>query len=170
MLLATLMQQHAQPGVVAWIGTRPARREALIERAEVTAIAALGLEGDRYARAERRTPGKRQVSLIQAEHLDAVASIMGRSSVAPAEVRRNIVVRGINLLALKGSRFAIGDAVLEYTGLCAPCSRMEEVLGAGGYSAMRGHGGIVARVLHSGTIRLGDGVVAIANELDVTAR
>jgi MOSC domain-containing protein YiiM len=65
---------------------------------------------------------------------------------APATLRRNLVVSGINLVALKGQRFQIGDAVLEGTSFAHPCSRMEEVLGQGGYNAMRGHGGLCARV------------------------
>ena len=76
-------------------------------------------------------------------------------------MRRNVVVRGINLLALKGRRFRIGPALLEASGECHPCTRMEEILGAGGYNAMRGLGGITARVIEGATIRIGDAVVAL---------
>lgn len=114
-----------------------------------------GLQGDRY---QTSTNGARQVTLIQAEHLSAIASYLGQSELDPSQLRRNIVVVGINLLALKGKRFRIGDAVLEWSGQCHPCSRMEEVLGVGGYNAMRGHGGITARIIGSGIIRIGDGV------------
>ncbi len=66
------------------------------------------------------------------------------------------MVSGLNLLALKGKRFRIGSVVLEYTGLCHPCSKMETSLGPGGYNAMRGHGGITTRVVEAGDIALGD--------------
>ena len=147
------MQHHAQPGRVEWIGLRPGRREPVRVVAETYARPGTGLDGDRY----RGTPdSKRQVTLIQAEHLAAVASFLGKDSVDPALLRRNIVVRGINLQALKGRPFRVGGAVLELTGDCHPCSRMEENLGEGGYNALRGHGGITARVLQEGPIRVGD--------------
>jgi MOSC domain-containing protein YiiM len=152
------MNTLPQVGVVEWIGLRPARREALQVVDEVLADATGGLHGDRYAKAG----GDRQVTLIQAEHLDAVASMLGLDSVDPGSTRRNIVVRGINLLALKDKQFRVGDAVLEYTGLCHPCSHMETALGPGGYNALRGHGGITARVVHDGNIAVGGDVAAVS--------
>jgi len=100
------------------------------------------------------------VTLLQAEHLDVIAALLGRApgTVAPEALRRNLVIRGINLLALRQARFRVGGALLEGTGPCDPCSRMEEVLGGGGFNAMRGHGGITARVLEAGAIALGDDV------------
>jgi MOSC domain-containing protein YiiM len=68
------------------------------------------------------------------------------------------MVSGINLLALKDRRFQIGEVLLEGTGYCHPCSKMERNLGEGGYNAMRGHGGLTAKILRGGTIRLGDTV------------
>ncbi|MGH8476075.1 MAG: MOSC domain-containing protein [Methylococcales bacterium] len=64
---------------------------------------------------------------------------------------RNLVIAGINLLALKNCRFRIGEVVLEATGLCHPCSKIETALGPGGLNAMRGHGGLTARVVERGT-------------------
>ncbi|WP_371731849.1 MOSC domain-containing protein [Ruegeria sp. HKCCA6707] len=77
---------------------------------------------------------------------------------APDVLRRNLVVSGINLSALKGREVQVGQAVLRFTGICAPCSRMEEALGEGGYSTVRGHGGWCAEVLKPGQARLGDPV------------
>jgi len=153
--LATLVAAFPRQGRVEWIGVRPERRAPLLPRERVEAVAGSGLTGDHYA---TKTNGKRQVTLIQAEDLAVIAQLLGISAVAAESVRRNIVVSGINLLALRQRRFLIGSVLLEGSGLCAPCSRMEEVLGPGGYNAMRGHGGIVCRILDSGEIRLGDAV------------
>ena len=113
-----------------------------------------GLAGDHYA----GSSGNRSITLIQAEHIATISSLLHIDSIKPEELRRNIVVSGINLLALKGREFVIGTAVLRMTGLCHPCSRMEENLGEGGYNAVRGHGGIKARVIKTGEIRLWDKV------------
>lgn len=157
--LRALMARFPRAGTVAWIGLRPRRRGALEPVFEAVAEAGRGLAGDHAA---ARSLDKRQVTLIQAEHLAAVASLLGVAAVAPEECRRNVVVSGINLLALRNRRFRVGAVLLEGTGVCAPCSRMEENLGPGGYNAMRGHGGITARVLAGGVIRRGDPVSAAA--------
>jgi MOSC domain-containing protein YiiM len=152
--LATLMARFAQAGRLQWIGVRPQRRAGVVAIEAVKALADRGLEGDHYA----HPGGKRQVTLIQAEHLGVVAKLIGKEAVKPEWLRRNLVVAGINLYALRDRRFRIGAVVLEGTGPCEPCSRMEEALGSGGYNAMRGHGGITARVLEEGTLRVGEAV------------
>ena len=150
------LSQQSPPGEVKWIGLRPARREDLIPVDRVTAVADHGLQGDHYA----GQPGSgRQVTLIQFEHLAAIGGILGRESVNPHLLRRNIAVGGINLLTLRERRFRIGTALLEGSGPCHPCSRMEENLGEGGLNAMRGHGGITARIIETGVIAVGDPVV-----------
>lgn len=147
-----LLATFPRAGKLEWIGCRPQRRAPVIECAE-TALLERGLEGDRTTR-----PGKRSVTLIQAEHLPVIAGLAGVETVHPSVLRRNLVVSGINLLALKNAVFSVGAAVLEGTGICAPCSRMEEALGEGAYNAMRGHGGITACVVQPGRIAVGDAV------------
>lgn len=150
-----LLDTLPQKGTVVWIGVRPKRRASLQKVEQVVAKEGAGLEGDHFA---GKVQSKRQVTLINAEHIEAVASMLQRAEIDPGLLRRNIVAKGINLLALKDKQFQIGEAVLEMSGLCHPCSRMEENLGAGGYNAMRGHGGITARIIEGGVIRVEDGI------------
>lgn len=148
--MAELLDQLPHDGSVEWIGIRSARRQP-VRPVKHALLTCAGVEGD-----HRNRPGKRAVTLIQAEHLAVIATLMRKTSIDPAILRRNIVVSGINLIALKGKRFQIGSAICEATGPCAPCSRMEEVLGPGGYNAMRGHGGITAEVIAEGLVTIGD--------------
>lgn len=147
--LRRMQVTHAQPGRIDWIGLRPVRLGALVP--VTSAILTLsGLKGD-HAR-----KGKRALTLIQGEHLSAIAALAGVGPVAPERLRRNLVVSGINLLALRGERLRLGTALITLTAPCAPCSRMEAELGPGGWNAMRGHGGWCAEVLEEGEIALGD--------------
>ena len=153
--LKSLFAIMPQIGKVEWIGIRPKKRSPLEIVPTVMVSATGGLEGDHYG----GRSGKRQVTLIQAEHIRTVAQILQLEELNPELLRRNIVVSGINLLAFNQQQFQIGSSVvLEMTGHCHPCSRMETNLGAGDYNAMRGHGGITARVLQGGQIQLGDSV------------
>jgi MOSC domain-containing protein YiiM len=156
--LARLFAQFPRVGRVEWIGLRPARAVSMQAVDAAEAVTGKGLVGDRYVGAS----GKRGITLIQAEHLPVVAALAGHGRVAAATLRRNLVVAGIPLIALKERRFRIGDVVLQGTGPCDPCSRMEDALGPGGYNAMRGHGGICARIVEGGVIRPGDRVEALA--------
>ncbi len=155
--LAHLFAQFPRAGRLEWIGVRPARDVLMREVDAVEAIAGAGLLGDRY----KSGSGKRGVTLLQAEHLPVIAALAGKSEIHPMLLRRNLVVSGIPLIALKGRRFMLGDVLLEGTGPCDPCSRMEDTLGQGGYNAMRGMGGLCARILGAGTLRIGQSVVAL---------
>jgi len=156
--LAKLLAAPVRPGRVTWLGLRPARGADMVMVEAADLERGRGLVGDRY----QRLDGARQVTLIGQENLRAIADFLGLDfPVAPALVRRNIVVAGLNLLALKDHRFRLGDAVLETSGECHPCSRMEEALGVGGYNAMRGQGGITARVVEGGRVAVGDRVVRL---------
>lgn len=144
-----MINRFAQPGIVQSIWLRAERLAEPVCVSEAT-LERGGLAGD-HAR-----PGKRALTLVQAEHLSVIGAMLGQGAVDPAVVRRNLVVAGLNLNALKGRRLQIGAAVVEITTICAPCSRMETALGRGGYAAMRGHGGWCARVVSPGVIRVGD--------------
>ena len=141
-----------------WIGLRSRRRGPVmcVETAEL--LQDRGLGGDRSS---TKTGGRRQVTLIQWEHLAVIAGLCGDSFIAPERLRRNLAVSGINISSLRACRFRLGDALLEGTGFCPPCSCMELELGRGGFNAMRGHGGITARVLSGGPVSVGSPQVPV---------
>ena len=72
-------------------------------------------------------------------------------------------------MALKGRQFRIGPTLLEWSGECAPCSRMEINLGPGGYNAVRGHGGFTARVIEGGEVHTGDLIERVARSATALA-
>lgn len=169
--LLALTREFPRPGRLEAIVLRPGRDVPAASVPSARAVAGHGLEGDRRtARAPAPAPdgedgGKRQVTLIQAEHLPLIAAWAGRAAIEPTALRRNLVVGGLNLVAARSPfaqqplRLRIGESVLlELTGPCDPCSKMAAVLGPGGYNAMRGHGGMTARVLQGGLMSCGDPV------------
>jgi len=173
--LRQLTQHFSQHGRLDAIYLRPDRGQPCLLQNQVHATANLGLQGDRASMRQSSAPNgsKRQVTLLQAEHLPVIAAFTGHLKIDPALLRRNLIVSGINLLATKSLfkdqplHLLIGNVVLEITGPCEPCSKMEQVLGTGGYNAMRGHGGITARILRSGLLRIGDAVkVVVGTDTD----
>ncbi|MBG9390264.1 MOSC domain-containing protein [Caenimonas aquaedulcis] len=161
--LRHLVAEFPFSGRIEAIYLRPGRGKPVLARAECRALEQLGLEGDRTAAG--RGSSRRQVTLIQAEHLPVIAALLRRDAIDPGQLRRNLVVSGLNLVAAKALfadqplRLRLGpEVVLEITGPCEPCSKMEAVFGAGAYNALRGHGGVTARVLQGGGLAVGDAV------------
>ena len=165
--LRSLTARFPRAGRLEAIVLRPGRDAPAVTVASAHALPERGLAGDHRGDkpASRPGGGKRQVTLIQAEHLPLIR-LWTERDVDAADLRRNLVVSGINLLA-QHALFAdqplqvrIGpDVLIVVTGPCDPCSKMEALLGPGGYNAMRGHGGTTARVIHGGVIAVGDAVV-----------
>jgi MOSC domain-containing protein YiiM len=165
--LRALTSRFPRAGRLDAVLLRPARRGTIESVDQVEALVARGLAGDRSAAYSPAGPlgSKRQVTLVQAEHLPVIAALAGLAAVDPLALRRNLVISGLNLLATRALfkdqplLLRIGaDVLLEVTGPCEPCSRMEEALGPGAYNAMRGHGGVTARVLAGGLLTVGDAV------------
>ncbi len=145
---------HLGTATIEWIGVRPRRREPLMAVTEAEAVADLGLRGDHRM---TKTPGSgRQVTFISREFVTQIEQHLGKNGLDPAVLRRNIVVSGINLNALRRQQFWFGEALFEATQLCHPCARMEAELGPGGVVAMMGYGGLCAKVLQTGQIAIGD--------------
>ncbi|WP_347331026.1 MOSC domain-containing protein [Marinimicrobium locisalis] len=162
-LLDKLCQDLPQ-GRLEWIGLRSERRGTVLVAETALAVEGQGLEGDHRM---SKTPGSaRQVTLISREFIEAIGRHTGHSSIDPALSRRNLVISGMNMNLLRHQRLRIGDAVLETTALCHPCSRMNEALGPGGAAAMFGYGGLCARIIQGGRLSVGDPVVRLAAASD----
>ena len=147
------------PGRVKWIGLRPAKRQTMLEVDTTLALEGLGLEGDHRT---SKTPGSgRQVTLISDEHIKLIADFLNTRSIEYASLRRNLVISGINLWVIRHQLVQVGEATLETTSWCHPCSRMEENIGKGAVAAMLGQGGICAKVIKSGRISVGDSITLL---------
>jgi MOSC domain-containing protein YiiM len=128
---------------------------APVER--VRALAGRGLEGNRYFYDE--APPGRAVTLIAAEALEAFAADTGTELTA-AESRRNVLTRGIDLNALVGKRFRVGEVECVGVELCEPCLHLESLTHPGVIKGMVHRAGLNADLLTDGVIAVGDPVVA----------
>ena len=163
--LRALTAEFPRPGNLDAIWVRSKRRGAMHALNEAQAEIGRGVLGDHRSASLRLQPAQRtrEITLIQAEHIPLMAQWVGKAQLDAGLLRRNLVISGLNLLSMR-SPFAdarlvwqMGDEVLlQITGPCDPCSRMETLLGPGGYNAMRGHGGLTAMLLRGGRLKVGD--------------
>jgi MOSC domain-containing protein YiiM len=141
---------------------------------EVEAVAGSGLSGDRYLAgtgfySDRPTdPGAREVTLFEAEALDALRTDHG-VELSAGEHRRNLTVSGVRLLDLLGQRFAIGEVILEGVKDCPPCEHLQGLVGKPILQPLLNRGGLRARVVQGGTLRVGD-AVSVHPRAEATAR
>jgi MOSC domain-containing protein YiiM len=150
-------------GIVEEIYIAPEGGSKMVKVDEIEAIANLGLKGDRYLKRTGYWSGvdECQVTLIERETLELIAS-ESDIRVSNGEHRRNLVTSGIRLHDLAGKRFAIGEAVLEYDQPRPPCGYIQSITQHGMTRALRGaRGGICARVVKSGVIRVNDTIEVI---------
>lgn len=132
-------------------------------RTAVRAVPGKGLEGDRYARGTGTwsRPGLwSEVTLVRAEDVEELAAELDRE-LEPSVVRRNLVVRGVEELALLAdASFRVGEVVLEGVRPCGPCAHLERVTGIPGLRrALAGRGGLRARFVSEGVLRPGDPIL-----------
>lgn len=137
----------AAMGQVVFLQRGPKKKEPMEPSASLRVVEDLGVEGDHHAKPR----SSRQVLFMAEENLDAFG-------LAPGEVRENVVTRGIDLQALPaGTRLGIGEALFEITKDCEPCSFIEKIR-PGLRAQMERRRGMLARVLRSGEIRVGDAI------------
>lgn len=147
-------------GVVESIYTAPEGGAAMERVEEVRTVEGCGIEGDRYCEGNGYWTGLDyvcEVTLISAEDLDRIGREHG-IRIESGEHRRNVVTRGVDLNGLRGKRFRVGEAVLEYDRPRPPCRHVQDLTEPGMTRALKGRGGICAKVVRAGVIREGDDV------------
>jgi MOSC domain-containing protein YiiM len=135
-----------------------------VESFELVAGKGISGNGRYFGRASSKTgqPSRRQVSLIAREQISEHAAALGLESIPPGAVRANIETSGIDLVSLLGQRVAIGEAVLHFYEPRTPCSKMDAI--CMGLRALMedNHQGIMAEVVQSGRVSVGDAVKVVA--------
>jgi MOSC domain-containing protein YiiM len=133
---------------------------------QVRAVAARGLEGDRYFLGLGtfwKPKPDYEVTLIEIEALEALERDYGVVLV-PAEARRNIVTRGLALNHLVGQEFQVGEAILRGLRLCEPCAHLERLTHTDLIQGLTHRGGLRAQILIGGAIKVGDAVEQVASQ------
>jgi MOSC domain-containing protein YiiM len=119
----------------------------------VSAFAGKGLDGDRHFRPRGAKPGQ-ALTLVEAENVESVG-------LPPGATRRQVTTRGVDLNALVGKRFRVGEVECYGVELCEPCAHLESMTRPGIIKELVHRAGINADVLTDGTISVGDEVVAV---------
>jgi MOSC domain-containing protein YiiM len=148
------------PGRVEAIFLSPEHGELPAPVERVRARAGGGLEGNRYFWDDGSAPPGRALTLIAAEAVESVAG-EGEVSVEPPATRRNVLTRGIDVNALVGQRFRIGDVECQGVELCEPCTTLEGMTQPGVIKAFVHRCGLNADILTDGEISVGDSVTIL---------
>jgi MOSC domain-containing protein YiiM len=140
----------------------PAAGARMISMPEALIVEGRGIEGDRYfddrGTWKRNVPrGGDAITLIEEEKIVAAAEALGEPIMAE-EMRRNLVVRGVNLDDFIGAQFRIGEVLLEGLRRCEPCGYIERLAEKPFKTIFAGIGGLRATILRGGLIRVGDSI------------
>jgi MOSC domain-containing protein YiiM len=134
-------------GVVEGIFTGAIDEGPLHAADEVHVKTGAGIEGDRY--------GDKDITLFEAEAIETLKADTG-IELAPSEIRRNVMTRGVALNDLLGHRIRVGEVEAVVTELCHPCSHLQKLTQPGVLRGLVNKGGLNADVVHGGAIRVGD--------------
>jgi MOSC domain-containing protein YiiM len=146
------------PGRVEEINIAPELERLPEPVSAVDALAGQGLRGDRFFSSEPRESGEaRDITLIQAEALEGLREEHG-IELSAAESRRNVLTRGIDLNALVGKRFTVGDVECVGVELCEPCNHLQSLTQPGVLRGLVHRGGLRADIVRGGRIAVGDAV------------
>jgi MOSC domain-containing protein YiiM len=131
---------------------KPAGVHALVEHREIRCVAGRGVEGDRFF--DYKDAYRGQITFFAREVFEDVCRELSITGKHPGLTRRNVITVGVDLNLLIGAEFAVQGIRFFGTEECRPCYWMDEVIGPGAEAALRNRGGLRARILTSGTLRV----------------
>jgi MOSC domain-containing protein YiiM len=136
---------------------QPPGEHSLIEVNEIECVAGRGVKGDRFF--DYRADYKGQITFFSSEVFAEVCRVVGTNR-TPAAARRNVVTSGVDLNALIGQKFMVQGVEFEGVCECKPCYWMDSAIGPGAEEALRGRGGLRARILNDGTLRVNESIAS----------
>ncbi len=131
---------------------RPSGRHPLAEKRSIVCVGGRGVEGDRFFDFKENYKG--QITFFSSEVFDEVCRTLGVKDKCPGVTRRNVITRGADLNMLIGRRFSVQGVEFEGVCECSPCYWMNEAISPGAEAALHGRGGLRARILTDGRLRV----------------
>lgn len=132
----------------------------LMEVAQIECVAGSGIRGDRFY--DYRDDYKGQITFFSLEIFEKLAKRFGLTDKSAGNLRRNVIVSGVNLNDLIGEEFSIQGVRLRGTAHCKPCYWMNQAVASGAEEFLRGNGGLRAQILTDGVIAVGDARLILA--------
>jgi MOSC domain-containing protein YiiM len=120
---------------------------------QIECVAGRGVRRDRFF--DYRPDYKGQITFVAMETLERIQQILKLESIPPGATRRNVHTRGVDLNALIGATFELGGLKFQGTEECRPCEWMNQAIAPGAEDLLRGHGGLRAKILSDGILRVG---------------
>jgi MOSC domain-containing protein YiiM len=131
----------------------------LVETSEIECVAGRGIRGDRFF--DYRDNYKGQITFFSREVFDLMSGAFGLTNKSPGVLRRNLIVSGIELNELIGADFTVQGVHFGGTAHCKPCYWMNTAVAPGAEEFLANRGGLRARILSDGRVRLGEAQLAI---------
>lgn len=131
---------------------KPAGDNQTIEVREVECVAGKGIVGDRFF--DYKEDYKGQITFFSLETYQRLCQQLDVHDKSPAVFRRNVVVSGVDLNSLIGKTFELQGITFQGSEEARPCYWMDQAFAPGAEEALRGHGGLRARILTNGTLKV----------------
>ena len=131
---------------------QPPGEHPTVAVAEIECVAGRGIRGDRFF--DFKGDYKGQATFFSQEIFDALCAALKLSGKSPGASRRNVIVEGVDLNSLVGVEFEVQGVKFLGAAECSPCHWMDQAFAAGAEHFLQGRGGLRARILTSGTLRV----------------